>query len=130
VECALQWTNAPAESIYTFVNNIGTHDGGTHVKGFNDALTRVVSNQARKMNLLKVNDADFNGECVRRGLTAIVSVKIPEPHFEGLNKERLGNPEIENITDRIVADKLTQVFQGDRAIADTISINVAGAAPI
>src|SRR4029077_17645371 len=83
VECALQWTDIYAESIYTFVNNINTHDGGTHLTGFRNALTRVINEYVRKTNLIKENEPNFTGEDVREGLTAIVSVKVSEPQFEG-----------------------------------------------
>jgi DNA gyrase subunit B len=97
VECALQWTDVYAESIYTFVNNISTHDGGTHLTGFRNALTRVINDYARKNNHLKENESNFSGEDVREGLTAIVSVKVPEPQFEGQTKERLGNREVQGV---------------------------------
>jgi len=107
VECALQWTDIYAESIYTFVNNINTHDGGTHLTGFRNALTRVINDYARKSSLIKESEANFTGEDVREGLTAIVSVKVPEPQFEGQTKERLGNREVQGITQSVVAEKLS-----------------------
>jgi DNA gyrase subunit B len=107
VECALQWTDVYAESIYTFVNNINTHDGGTHLTGFRNALTRVLNDYARKNNLLKEADSNFTGEDVREGLTAIISVKVPEPQFEGQTKERLGNREVQGIVQSITYEFLT-----------------------
>ncbi|MBI4533625.1 MAG: DNA topoisomerase (ATP-hydrolyzing) subunit B [Candidatus Melainabacteria bacterium] len=107
VECALQWTDMYAESIYTFVNNINTHDGGTHLTGFRNALTRVINDYARKNNLLKENEANFTGEDVREGLTAIVSAKVHEPQFEGQTKERLGNREVQGVTQSVVSEKLS-----------------------
>lgn len=107
VECALQWTDMYAESIYTFVNNINTHDGGTHLTGFRNALTRVINDYARKSNLIKESEANFVGEDVREGLTAIVSVRVPEPQFEGQTKERLGNREVQGITQSVVSDALS-----------------------
>lgn len=106
VECALQWTDVYAESIYTFVNNINTHDGGTHLTGFRNALTRIINDYARKNNLIKDNEANFTGEDVREGLTAIVSVKVPEPQFEGQTKERLGNREVQGITQGVTSEHL------------------------
>jgi DNA gyrase subunit B len=106
VECALQWTDVYAESIYTFVNNINTHDGGTHLTGFRNALTRLINDYARKNNMIKENEANFTGEDVREGLTAIISVKVPEPQFEGQTKERLGNREVQGITQGVVADRI------------------------
>ncbi|HMX45875.1 MAG TPA: ATP-binding protein, partial [Candidatus Obscuribacter sp.] len=95
VECSLQWTAQYSESVYSFVNNINTHDGGTHLTGFRNALTRIINDYARKNNLLKENDSNFTGDDVREGLTAIVSVKVPDPQFEGQTKERLGNREVQ-----------------------------------
>lgn len=106
VECALQWTDLYAESVYTFVNNISTHDGGTHLTGFRNALTRVINDYARKTNLVKEGDANFTGEDVREGLTAIVSVKVPEPQFEGQTKERLGNREVQGISQSVTSDRI------------------------
>lgn len=107
VECSMQWTDLYAESVYTFVNNINTHDGGTHLTGFRNALTRVINDYARKNNLIKENDSNFSGEDVREGLTAIVSVKVPDPQFEGQTKERLGNREVQGITQTVVSERLT-----------------------
>jgi DNA gyrase subunit B len=105
VECSLQWTDIYAESIYTFVNNINTHDGGTHLTGFRNALTRVINDYARKNTLVKDSDSNFSGEDVREGLSAIVSVKVRDPQFEGQTKERLGNREVQGITQSIVSEK-------------------------
>jgi DNA gyrase subunit B len=107
VECALQWTDMYAESVYTFVNNINTHDGGTHLTGFRNALTRVINDYARKNNLVKESESNFTGEDVREGLTAIVSVKVPEPQFEGQTKERLGNREVQGVTQSVTSDRLS-----------------------
>jgi len=106
VECAMQWTETFTESIYTFVNNIKTGDGGTHLTGFRNALTRIINDYARKQNLIKENDANFTGEDVREGLTAIISVKVSEPQFEGQTKERLGNREVQGITQSVVSERL------------------------
>lgn len=107
VECALQWTETFTESIYTFVNNIKTGDGGTHLTGFRNALTRIINDYARKHNLIKENDQNFTGEDVREGLTAIISVKVPEPQFEGQTKERLGNREVQGVTQSVVSERLS-----------------------
>ncbi|HEY9786628.1 MAG TPA: DNA topoisomerase (ATP-hydrolyzing) subunit B [Candidatus Obscuribacterales bacterium] len=106
VECALQWTDMYSESIYTFVNNINTHDGGTHLTGFRNALTRIINDYARKLSLVKESDANFIGEDVREGLTAIISVKVPEPQFEGQTKERLGNREVQGVVQSVVSEKM------------------------
>ncbi len=106
VECALQWTETYTESIYTFVNNIKTGDGGTHLTGFRNALTRIMNDYSRKTPLVKDSDANFTGEDVREGLTAIISVKVPEPQFEGQTKERLGNREVQGVTQSVVSERL------------------------
>jgi DNA gyrase subunit B len=110
VECALQWTDVYQDSIYTFVNNINTHDGGTHLTGFRNALTRLLNDYARKNNLVKESDQNFSGEDVREGLTAIVSVKVPDPQFEGQTKERLGNREVQGITQGVTSEFLQDWF--------------------
>jgi DNA gyrase subunit B len=107
VECALQWTNIYSESVYSFVNNISTHDGGTHLTGFRNALTRIVNDYAKKNNLLKDPDDKFSGEDIREGLTAIISVKVPDPQFEGQTKERLGNREVQGIVQSVAAERLS-----------------------
>ncbi|MBX9951684.1 MAG: DNA topoisomerase (ATP-hydrolyzing) subunit B [Candidatus Obscuribacterales bacterium] len=106
VECALQWTDMYSESIFTFVNNISTSDGGTHLTGFRNALTRVINDYARQQNLIKESEANFTGEDAREGLTAIVSVKVSEPQFEGQTKERLGNREVQGIVQAVTTEKL------------------------
>lgn len=106
VECALQWTDMYSESIFTFVNNISTSDGGTHLTGFRNALTRVINDYARQTNLIKESEANFTGEDAREGLTAIVSVKVSEPQFEGQTKERLGNREVQGIVQAVTSEKL------------------------
>ncbi len=107
VECSLQWTAQYSESVYSFVNNINTHDGGTHLTGFRNALTRIINDYARKNNLLKENDSNFTGDDVREGLTAIVSVKVPDPQFEGQTKERLGNREVQGVVQGVTAERLS-----------------------
>lgn len=107
VECSFQWTDVYQESLYSFVNNINTHDGGTHATGFRIALSRVINDYARKNGLIKESDANFTGEDVREGLTAIISVKVPEPQFEGQTKARLGNREVQGITQSVVTEMLS-----------------------
>lgn len=108
VECALQWTNVYAESIYSFVNNIFTPDGGTHLTGFRNALTRILNEYARKNGYIKEKEENFTGDDVREGLTAIISVKVPEPQFEGQTKQRLGNREVQGIAQSVVAEQLAE----------------------
>ncbi|MFS0784103.1 DNA topoisomerase (ATP-hydrolyzing) subunit B [Bacillus sp. 1P06AnD] len=106
VEVALQYNEGFTSSIYSFANNIPTHEGGTHEAGFKSALTRVINDYARKQGLIKESDANLSGEDVREGLTGIISVKHPDPQFEGQTKTKLGNTEARTITDSILSDKL------------------------
>ncbi|MBR2712969.1 MAG: DNA topoisomerase (ATP-hydrolyzing) subunit B [Bacilli bacterium] len=104
LEVAMQYNTGYTESIYSFVNNINTHDGGTHEEGVRRALTRIINNYARKNNILKEKDDPLTGEDVKEGLTMIVSCKHPNPQFEGQTKGRLGNSEVRKIADSVFAD--------------------------
>ena len=106
-EIAFQYTESFNDSIYAFANNINTADGGTHVTGFRMALTRTINNYARKNNLLKEKDENFTGEDVRQGLTAIISVKLADPQFEGQTKGKLGNAIVQSVVNSIVGDALS-----------------------
>ena len=108
VEVALQYTDAYAESVLSFANNINTHFGGTHLTGFRNALTRVLNDYARKNNILKDNEQNLSGDDVREGLTAIVSVKLGNPEFEGQTKEKLGNAEVTPIVNDVVREKFME----------------------
>ncbi|MBQ8887330.1 MAG: DNA topoisomerase (ATP-hydrolyzing) subunit B [Candidatus Gastranaerophilales bacterium] len=108
VEVALQYTDAYNESVLSFANNINTHQGGTHLTGFRNAITRVLNDYARKNNMLKDSEQNFSGEDVREGLTAIVSIKIGEPQFEGQTKEKLGNSEAQGAVNDVVREKLQE----------------------
>lgn len=105
VEVALQYNNGYVGNIYSFANNINTHEGGTHEVGFKTALTRVVNDYARKHGLMKDVDTNLSGEDVREGLTAIVSIKHPDPQFEGQTKTKLGNSEVRTVTDSVFAGR-------------------------
>ena len=94
VEIAMQYTDGYTENIYSFANNINTHEGGTHLSGFKTALTKVINDYARKYKYIKEKDANLLGEDVREGLTAVISVKLTDPQFEGQTKTKLGNPEV------------------------------------
>ena len=107
VEIAAQWTNAYSESVYTFANTIATTEGGTHEEGFRTALTSLINKYAREKNLLKDKDDNLTGDDVREGLTAVVSVKLGEPQFEGQTKTKLGNTEAKTFVQRIVGERLT-----------------------
>ena len=108
VEVAIQYTDAYNETVLSFANNINTHSGGTHLTGFRNALTRVLNDYARKNNFLKNAEQNLTGDDVREGLTAIVSVKLGNPEFEGQTKEKLGNQEVMGIVQDVVRDKFTE----------------------
>ncbi len=120
VEVALQWNDSFNESVFSFANNIHTPEGGTHLAGFRNALTRVINDYARRTNMLKANDANLTGDDVREGLTAIVSVKLVEPQFEGQTKTKLGNSEIRPLVDSMVAEKLSQYLEENHTAARAV----------
>ncbi len=111
VEVAVQYADDFNEHVYTFANTEYTVEGGTHLTGFRTALTRVINDYARKNNLVKDGDTGLTGDDVREGLTAVISVKLAEPQFEGQTKGKLGNPEIRTIVDAAVSEKLTSYFE-------------------
>ncbi|MCS7285610.1 MAG: DNA topoisomerase (ATP-hydrolyzing) subunit B [Anaerolineae bacterium] len=122
VEIALQYTDEFSESVFTFANNINTVDGGTHLTGFRSALTRTLNEYARKQGLLKESDPNLTGEDVREGLTAIVSVKLPEPQFESQTKAKLGNPEVKSQVEAVMSEAFSRWLEenprGARAIVE------------
>ncbi len=120
VEVAMQYTDSYQESVLSFANNINTHSGGTHLTGFRNSITRVLNDYARKNNILKDSDQNLSGEDVREGLTAIVSVKIPNPEFEGQTKEKLGSQEAMGAVQDAVRDKLQEWLEFNPKIAKTI----------
>ncbi|MBP1938276.1 DNA gyrase subunit B [Paenibacillus sediminis] len=120
VEIALQYNDSYSENIYSFANNIHTHEGGTHESGFKSALTRVINDYARKMNIIKDSNSNLSGDDVREGLTAIISVKIPEPQFEGQTKTKLGNSEVRGIVESLFAEKLQEFLDENPAISRRI----------
>ncbi len=111
VEVAMQWNSSYQESIFSFANNINTHEGGTHLSGFKAALTRTVNAYARGKGLLKEKDDNLQGEDVREGLTAVISVKLQDPQFEGQTKTKLGNPPIKGLVEETVNRKLGEYFE-------------------
>src|SRR5512135_1238366 len=119
-EIALQWNDGYTETIYAFANNINTHEGGTHLSGFRSALTRTVNYYATKNNLAKDLKESISGDDIREGLTAVLSVKIPRPQFEGQTKTKLGNTEVKGIVEAIVNDKLGAFLEETPAIAKRI----------
>ncbi len=120
VEVAMQYTDAYNESVLSFANNINTHSGGTHLTGFRNSITRVLNDYARKNNILKDSEQNLSGEDVREGLTAIVSVKLPNPEFEGQTKEKLGSQEAMGAVQDAVRDKLQEWLEFNPKIAKTI----------
>lgn len=106
VEVALQYNAGYAETVYTFANNINTEEGGTHLTGFRAALTRTINDYARRMNLLKEKEDNLTGEDVREGLVAVISVKVPDPQFEGQTKTKLGNSEVRTAVESVLAEGL------------------------
>ncbi|XFA73127.1 DNA topoisomerase (ATP-hydrolyzing) subunit B [Thermosynechococcaceae cyanobacterium Okahandja] len=121
VEAALQWcADAYSENLLGFANNIRTVDGGTHMEGLKAVLTRTLNTLGRKRNKLKENDANLAGENIREGLTAIISVKVPNPEFEGQTKTKLGNTEVRGIVDSIVGEALTEYLDFHPSVTDTI----------
>jgi DNA gyrase subunit B len=119
-EIALQWNDSYTETIYAFANNINTHEGGTHLSGFKAALTRTINTYATKNNLAKDLKESVSGEDIREGLTAVISVKIPHPQFEGQTKTKLGNTEVKGIVEAIVNDKLGAYLEENPAVAKRV----------
>ena len=120
VEVSMQHNDSYTENIYSFVNNINTPEGGTHLAGFKNALTKTLNDYARKNKLLKDSEANLAGEDIREGLTAIISVKIEEPQFEGQTKQKLGNSEARGAVDAVVSEQLTYFLEQNPAVAKTI----------
>lgn len=120
VEVAIQYNDSYIENMLTFVNNINTQEGGTHLSGFKSALTRTINDYSRKMNILKEADDNLSGEDTREGLTAVISLKIQEPQFEGQTKSKLGNSEVRGIVDTMVFEKLSEFFEENPGVARKI----------
>ena len=120
VEVAMQHNNSYQENSYSFVNNITTPEGGTHLTGFKNALTKTFNDYARKMKLLKDSEPNLTGEDIREGLTAIISIKISEPQFEGQTKQKLGNSEARGAVDSVVTEQLTYFLEQNPSIAKVI----------
>lgn len=119
-EVAIQYNDGYTNNIYSYANNINTHEGGTHEAGFKSALTRVINDYGRKYNFIKENDANLTGDDVREGITAIISVKIPNPQFEGQTKTKLGNSEVRGIVDGFLSEHYTTFLEENPAIAKII----------
>ena len=128
VEIALQWTSAFTESVHTYANTINTHEGGTHEEGFRSALTSLINRFAREKGLLKEKDENLTGDDVREGLTAVISVKLTEPQFEGQTKTKLGNTETKAFVQRVVNDQLGDWMARNPAQAKEIGKKAIAAA--
>ncbi|MDE0973972.1 MAG: DNA topoisomerase (ATP-hydrolyzing) subunit B [Candidatus Nanopelagicales bacterium] len=129
-EISMQWNNSYAESVYTFANTINTTEGGSHEEGFRTALTSLINKFSREWNILKEKDTNLSGEDIREGLTAIVSVKLAEPQFEGQTKSKLGNTEMKAFVQKVVNDQLGAWFEQNPAEGKEIarkSVNAATA---
>ena len=120
VEIAIQYTTAYSENIYTFVNNINTIEGGTHLEGFKRALTKVFNDYARSHNILKDKDGNLQGEDIREGITAVVSVKVKEPQFEGQTKTKLGNSEVTGVVQSMVNEALSTFLEENPQVAKAV----------
>ena len=120
VEIAMQWTTAYTESVHTYANTINTHEGGTHEEGFRAALTTLVNRYAREKNILREKDDNLSGDDVREGLTAVISVKLGEPQFEGQTKTKLGNTEAKAFVQKVVGDQLGDWFERNPGAAKDI----------
>jgi DNA gyrase subunit B len=128
VEVALQWNSSYQESVFSFANNINTHEGGSHLSGFRAALTRTLNRYARGKSLLKEKDRNLEGEDVREGLTAVISVKLSDPQFEGQTKTKLGNPGMEGFVASVVNEKLAEFLEENPQDANAIVRKAVSAA--
>lgn len=120
VEVAIQYNDSYTENVYSYANNIATIEGGTHLTGFRSALTKVINDYARKYGMLKQNDKNLAGEDVREGIGAIISVKLPEPQFEGQTKTKLGNSEIRTAVESVMNDRLATFLEENPSVARSV----------
>lgn len=120
VEVALQYTDGYTENIYSFANNINTHEGGTHLSGFKTAMTKVVNDYSRKNGILKEKDSNLLGEDIREGLTAVISIKLPDPQFEGQTKTKLGNTVVRGIVDSVTVEEIGSFLEENPTTARII----------
>jgi DNA gyrase subunit B len=130
VEIAMQWNDGYIESVFSFANNINTTEGGTHLIGFRSALTRTINNYALSSGLLKKDEENLQGEDVREGLTAVISVKVPEPQFEGQTKTKLGNSEVKGIVEALINEKFANYLTENPSEAKKIVLKGVEAARV
>ncbi len=128
IDAAIQYNTGYLEHVYTYVNTINTIEGGTHLVGFRSALTRSINDYARRQGLLKNGDAGLQGDDVREGLTAVISIKLPEPQFEGQTKTKLGNPEVKGLVESVVGEELAEYFESHPSDAKKIVAKAVQAA--
>lgn len=128
VEVAIQWNTGYSENTLAFANNINTTDGGTHLEGFRNALTRTINDYARRQNILKEKDANLSGEDIREGMTAVISVKLHEPQFEGQTKAKLGNTEMRSFVQQSVTQHLAEFLEENPRVARSITTKASQAA--
>ncbi len=120
IEVALQYTDSYSENIFSFANNINTHEGGSHLSGFRSAITKTMNDYARRAGILKEKDTNFMGEDIREGLTAVVSVKLPEPQFEGQTKTKLGNTFMRGLVDTVTVEEMSTYLEEHPSVAKVI----------
>lgn len=128
IEVAIQWNTGYSENTLAFANNINTTDGGTHLEGFRNALTRTINDYARRQNILKEKDANLSGEDIREGMTAVISVKLHEPQFEGQTKAKLGNTEMRSFVQQSVTQHLAEFLEENPRVARSITTKASQAA--
>ena len=128
VEIAIQYTTAYSENTYSFVNNINTPEGGTHLEGFKRSLTKCFNDYARKYNFLKEKDSNLQGEDIREGITAVISVKVSDPQFEGQTKTKLGNSNVAGVVSSIMNDKLAAFLEENPQVAKSLAFLAASLA--
>jgi len=128
LDLAMQYNDGYTEEVFTYVNNVNTKDGGTHLSGYRSALTRTINSYATQNNMLKNAGVTISGDDVREGLVAVLSIKIPDPQFEGQTKGKLGNTDIKGIVEQIINDKLGQIFEETPALAKAITAKAIAAA--
>jgi DNA gyrase subunit B len=124
----MEYNEGYSENIFSFVNNINTREGGTHLVGFKTALTRTFNDFLRKSKFTKKMEENFSGDDVREGLTAVISVKVPEPQFEGQTKAKLGNSEVRGVVESLVSEHLSNYFEENPKIIEKILEKISMAA--
>ena len=128
IECALEWNAGFSEDVLAFTNNINQKDGGTHLLGFRTALTRIINKYADDNNLTKKNKVNISGDDVKEGLTAIVSIKMPDPKFSSQTKDKLVSSEVRNVVETIVSEKISTWFDQNPSVSKAVLEKIIQAA--